>query len=78
MSVPKMNLRELRFSVGPVRCARNGMFRTSDLIDIAKARQDRVLLADARTAMSDYRLALAAALGTPCDRNGFTRRGGDR
>lgn len=54
------------------RAARNGMFRTCDRIDAAKAKQDQVLLADARTSMSDYRLALAQSLGRPCDRNGFT------
>lgn len=54
------------------RAARRGMFRTCDRIDVAKAKHDRVLLADARTSMSDYRLALAQALGRPCDRNGFT------
>lgn len=56
------------------RSARRGMFRTSDRIDAAKARHDAVALADARTSMSDYRLALCAALGrTDCDRNGFVR-----
>lgn len=56
------------------RAARNGMFRTSDRIDRAKAAHDPVALADARTSMSDWRLALAAALGrTDCDRNGFIR-----
>lgn len=53
------------------RAARRGMFRISDRIDSAKARHDAVLLADARTAMSDYRIALAAALDIPADRNGF-------
>lgn len=53
------------------RAARHGMFRTCDRIDVAKARHDAVLIADARTSMSDYRVALALALGRACDRNGF-------
>ena len=53
--------------------ARHGMFRTCDRIDAAKARHDAVLIADARTSMCDYRLALATALGRPCDRNGYVR-----
>jgi len=53
------------------RAARRGMFRTSDRIDLGKLRADPVALADARTSMSDYRLALSLALGQPCDRNGF-------
>lgn len=53
------------------RAARRGMFRTCDRIDAAKARHDEVLIADARTSMSDYRVALAQALGRVCDRNGF-------
>ena len=56
-----------------VRQARHGMFRTSDRIDTAKARHDKVALADARTSMCDYRIALAIASGRDCDRNGFTR-----
>lgn len=54
------------------RRARRGMFRTCDRIDTAKQRQDKVALADARTSMCDYRLALSLALGNPCDRNGYT------
>ena len=50
--------------------ARFGMFRICDRID--EARHDRVLVADARTSMCDYRLALSLALGRPCDRNGFS------
>lgn len=53
------------------RAARNGTFRTCDRIDTAKAKHDRVLIADARTSMSDYRIALAVALGRGCDRNGM-------
>ncbi len=49
-----------------------GMCRTSDRIDTARARHDLVAAADARTSMSDYRVALALALGKPCDRNGYT------
>lgn len=47
------------------------MFRASDRIDTAKAKHDQVLIADARTFMSDYRIALAVALGRGCDRNGM-------
>lgn len=54
----------------PDWAAKMGMFRTSDVID--DVRRDVVLLADARTSMSDYRLALCLALGRPCDRNGFS------
>lgn len=52
------------------RAAKYGMFRTCDRIDAAKP--DQVLIADARTSMCDYRLALALSLGKSCDRNGFT------
>jgi len=48
------------------------MFRTSDRIDACKERRDDTLLADARTSMCDYRIALATALGRRCDRNGYT------
>lgn len=47
------------------------MFRTCDRIDAAKERHDPVLVADARTSMADYRVALALSLGKVCDRNGF-------
>lgn len=53
------------------RAARNGMFRTSDRIDAAKCKGDAVALADARTSMCDYRLALAIAHDREADRNGF-------
>lgn len=53
------------------RAARNGMFSTCDRIDRAKAAHDPVVVADARTSMCDYRVALAQALGNPCDRNGY-------
>jgi len=49
------------------------MFRTCDVIDEAKSRHDGVLIADARTSMCDYRLALALALGGTPDRNGYSR-----
>lgn len=60
--------------------ARRGMFRTSDRIDeargydgVRKSRPaDPVAIADARTSMCDYRIALATALEKPCDRNGYT------
>jgi hypothetical protein len=55
------------------RAARRGMFRTCDRIDAAKSMQDHMLMADARTSMSDYRVALAQSLGKSCDRNGFVR-----
>lgn len=58
------------------RAARNGMFRTCDRIDAAKAAHDPVMLADHRTAMCDYRVALALAHGFRCDRNGFVVAGG--
>lgn len=51
--------------------ARFGMFRTSNRID--SVRHDPVRLADARTSMCDYRVALATALGRACDRNGYVR-----
>lgn len=62
--------------------ARRGMFRTSDRIEAAQgwegvlyrpAKRDPVLIADARTSMCDYRIALAQAIGKPCDRNGYIR-----
>ena len=55
----------------PVFAAKLGMFRTCDDIDNAKERHDPVAIANARTSMDDYRLALAMALGRPCDRNGY-------
>lgn len=55
----------------PAWRAKMGMFRTSDRIDEAKEGRDPVLVADARTSMDDYRLALAIALGRNCDRNGY-------
>ena len=65
--------RDERLATDPVaRAAKYGMFRTCDRIDSAKAAHDDVLLADARTSMCDYRLALSLALGNRCDRNGFT------
>lgn len=60
--------------------ARRGMFRTADRIEAAEGwagvvfrpeKRDPVLIADAHTSMCDYRIALAQALGRPCDRNGF-------
>ena len=75
---------EKPYSAGRPRCdechhkrriasnARRGMFRTSDRIDACKERRDDTLLADARTSMCDYRIALATALGRRCDRNGYT------
>lgn len=56
------------------RAARNGIFRTCDRIDAAKAKHDQVLIADARGSMCDYRIALAVALGRDCDRNGYVYR----
>lgn len=53
--------------------AKMGMFRTCDRIDEAKAQHDPVLIADARTSMDDYRVALSLALGRTCDRNGYSR-----
>lgn len=53
--------------------AKMGMFRTCDVIDRAKEKHDPVLIANARTSMNDYRVALSLALGQPCDRNGYTR-----
>ena len=63
---------------GPARAARRGMFWTSGQIDTVKDARpvDRVALADRRTSMCDYRIALSVALGRPCDRNGFTLRAG--
>ena len=58
--------------MSPATAAKFGMFRTCDNIDAAKAKRDPVLVADARTGMSDYRVAFALALGKSCDRNGFT------
>lgn len=67
---------------GLVWAARRGMFRTSDRIEAAQgwegvrylpAKRDPVLIADARTSMCDYRVALALALGRTCDRNGYVR-----
>lgn len=55
----------------PVWRAKMGMFRTCDDIDEAKASRDTVSLANARTSMDDYRLALSMALGKSCDRNGY-------
>lgn len=57
-------------NISPALRAKYGMFNTCDRIDAAHG--DRVLVADARTSMSDYRIALAQALGKRCDRNGFT------
>jgi hypothetical protein len=54
----------------PTQAAKFGMFRTCDRID--DARGNPILIADARTSMCDYRVALAQALGKPCDRNGYT------
>jgi hypothetical protein len=62
-----------RHRVDMARAARRGMFSTCDRIDAAKSMQDPTLMADARTSMSDYRVALAQALGKTCDRNGFVR-----
>lgn len=56
-----------------VWAAKCGMFRTCDDIDQAKAKHDPVLIANARTSMDDYRLALSLALGKSCDRNGYYR-----
>ncbi len=53
--------------------AKHGMFRTCDVMDEAKSRRDEVAMADARTSMCDYRLALALAMGRSCDRNGYGR-----
>lgn len=63
--------------------ARNGMYRTSDRIEHAQGWDgvtlrrpaDPVLIADAHTSMCDYRIALAQAIGKPCDRNGYTQAG---
>lgn len=63
--------------------ARNGMYRTSDRIEHAQGWDgvtlrrpaDPVLIADARTSMNDYRIALAQALGRDCDRNGYITGG---
>lgn len=52
--------------------AKMGMFRTCDDIDEAKARHNPVLIADARTSMDDYRVALSLALDRTCDRNGYS------
>lgn len=49
----------------PKFAARQGMYRTCDDIDKAKAKHDPVLIADARTAMNDYRVAFSLALGKP-------------
>jgi hypothetical protein len=57
-------------AVDVVTRAKFGMFSTCDRID--EARGNPVLVADARTSMCDYRLALALALGKTCDRNGYT------
>lgn len=63
--------------------ARNGMYRTSDRMEhaqgwdgvVRRRPADPVLIADARTSMCDYRIALAQALGQNCDRNGYTQIG---
>lgn len=56
-----------------VWAAKMGMFRTCDVIDKAKERNDPVLVADGRTSMCDYRLALSLALGRiNIDRNGYS------
>lgn len=55
-----------------VWAAKRGMFRTCDEIDEAKAKHDPVLIANARTSMDDYRLALSLALGRSPDRNGYS------
>ena len=47
------------------------MFSTCDRIDTARRKMDPVSIADARTSMSDYRMALVLALGLDCDRNGY-------
>lgn len=52
--------------------AKRGMMRTCDVIDEAKQRRDRVAMADARTSMDDYRVALSLALGRTPDRNGYS------
>lgn len=72
---------ERRYRPTPVTAAKLGMFRTSDRIDeangydgVRKVRAvDPVALADARTSMCDYRVALAIALGRSPDRNGYFR-----
>ncbi|MEN6546304.1 MAG: hypothetical protein ABFE07_09710, partial [Armatimonadia bacterium] len=58
--------------VDPKFAARQGMYRTCDDIDKAKERHDHVAIADARTAMCDYRLAFSLALGRTPDRNGYS------
>lgn len=63
--------RDERMTRGIPQAAKLGMFRTSDRIDQAKERHDPVLVADARTSMCDYRVALALSLGAVCDRNGY-------
>lgn len=53
-----------------------GMCSTSGRIDEAKERRDPVALADARTSMCDYRVALSLAIGKDCDRNGYFKMSG--
>lgn len=60
----------MRLPYDPVVSAKIGMFGTADKIDTARG--DAVAVANLRTDMCDYRLALSLALGRDCDRNGYT------
>lgn len=53
------------------RAARNGLMRNAAAAHYAKTDHDLLLLAELRTSMADYRIALCTALGRVCDRNGI-------
>ena len=53
------------------RAARNGLMRNAAAAHYAKTDHDLLLLAELRTSMADYRIALCTAMSHVCDRNGI-------